>query len=96
MTPAEIHAIFARRVKRERAERRWSVREMAAKSDVLSPSTICRAESGREVRLSAALAITDVLGLTIAEMFGEAECEHCDGKPPAGFSCPRCGRLGAT
>lgn len=96
MTPVEIHAVFARRLRREREAQGWSLREMASRSDALTPSTINRAESGREVWLSMALAMCDVLGLTLAEMFAPPVCDHCDGKPPAGFSCPDCGRLGES
>ena len=97
MTPVEVHALFSRRVLRERTRQGLSVREMAARSGGrLSPSTISRAEAGREVWLTAALAIADVLGMTLADMFTPPECTHCDGSPPAGFSCPDCGRVGAT
>lgn len=96
MTATAFHQVFARRVTRERTLRGWSVREMAARSDVLSHSTICRAEAGREIWLGMALAIAEVLELTLAQMFDPPVCGHCDGKPPAGFSCPDCERLGVS
>ena len=96
MTPAEIRAVFARRLGRERERQGWSVREMASKGEGVLASTISRAENGHEIWLSAALAMADVLGLTLAEMFGEPDCANCDGKPPARFSCPECGRTGVS
>ena len=92
---AEIHAVFARRVVREKTARGLNTRELAAKSG-LSLSTVWRAENGREVWLSSALAITAALGMPLAEMFTPPECGRCDGRPPAGFACPDCGRLGAS
>jgi len=44
--------------------------------------------------LRAAIAISVVLDIPFTEMFAEPECFHCDGKPPAGFVCPDCGRTG--
>ncbi len=96
MTPAEIRTVFGRRVLRERTARGWSVRELAARTSGLSPSTITRAENGHEIWLTGALAITAALGMPLAEMFTPPECGRCDGHPPAGFACPDCGRLGAS
>jgi len=97
MTPEEMRVVFGKRARKARLERRWSVREMADRSGgVLSPSTITRAERGREIVLGAALAIAGALGLTASELLAEPECARCDGNPPAGFSCPDCDRTGAT
>jgi transcriptional regulator with XRE-family HTH domain len=97
MTPDEMRAVFGRRARKARLERRWSVREMADRSGgALSPSTITRAERGREIWLGMALAIAGALELTLAQMLAEPECARCDGNPPAGFSCPDCDRTGAT
>jgi transcriptional regulator with XRE-family HTH domain len=93
MTPAEVRAVFARRVLRERRARDWSMRELAGKAGV-SPATVHRAEMGHEVYLSVAVAVGGALGMTLAEMFSPPECGHCDGHPPAGFLCPECGRGG--
>jgi transcriptional regulator with XRE-family HTH domain len=95
MTPDELRAVFGKRARKARLARRWSVRELADRSGgVLSPSTITRAERGREIVLGAALAIAGALGLTASELLAEPECARCDGEPPAGFSCPDCGRTG--
>jgi transcriptional regulator with XRE-family HTH domain len=97
MTPEEMRAVFGRRARKARLERRWSVREMAERSGgALSPSTVTRAESGREVYLGAAFSIAGVLGTALAELLADPECARCDGEPPAGFSCRDCGRTGAT
>lgn len=97
MTPGEMRVVFGRRARKARLERRWSIREMAGRSGgVLSPSTITRAERGREIVLGAALAIAGALGIPASEMLAEPECARCDGEPPAGFSCRDCGRTGAT
>lgn len=96
MTPAEMQAVFGRRVRREREQRGWTLREMAGRSSALSMATISRAENGREIQLGSALEMAAALGLPLAEILSEPECGNCDDSPPARFSCPECGRTGAS
>jgi len=95
MTPRQndVPAAFGRRIKHEREQRDWSMRELGGKSGV-APSSIQRIEKGRDVALSSALAVAAALGLSLGDAFAEPECIRCDGKPPPGFICSACGREG--
>jgi ribosome-binding protein aMBF1 (putative translation factor) len=83
---------FGRRVTRERDHRGWSMRELARKADV-SVSTVQRAERATgDLYLSLAACICAALGVPLSQMVADAECDTCDGMPPAGFICEACGQ----
>ncbi len=92
--PADaVTRIFAFRVKRYRAERGWTGRELARKCE-LSPSTIIRIEQGHATFLGYAAVIAGALGVPLTAMLEPIECSRCDGSPPAGFTCRACGTEG--
>lgn len=90
-----VPAAFGRRLARERDRRGWSLREAADKCG-LSPSTIDRAEDGRDLALSNAIALAAVYGVSMNALLAESTCETCDGTPPAGFICAACKQEGVA
>ncbi len=62
----------------------------------MNASTILHIEQGRDMALSSAISLIAALGLGLDWLLSEPECEVCDGMPPAGFICGRCGLEGKT
>lgn len=90
---ADINRLFGEKVKRERTERDWSIRDLCEKAGGLSPATVHRAEKGTtEVWLSVAARIAVALGTPLGDLVATPVCRQCDGSPPAGFICSACGR----
>jgi transcriptional regulator with XRE-family HTH domain len=81
------------RIARLRKERGWAVRELGRKTG-LAGSGLANIEAGNDFRISSAIALAEAFGVGLADLLAEQECAHCDGRPPAGFMCPECGRLG--
>lgn len=81
---------FGRRLQREREARHWSLREAAEKAGVAA-ATIMRAEQGRDVALSNAIAFAAAYGVSMDALLAGSACEVCDGMPPDGFACLSCG-----
>jgi len=80
-----------RRLRREREQRGWSLRQTAARSGVAA-ATVIRLERGHDGTLTSLIALTGVLGLSLDGLVAEVSCATCDGTPPAGFACGECGR----
>jgi transcriptional regulator with XRE-family HTH domain len=91
----EVPAAFGRRIKREREQRGWSLRDLGAECG-MNASTILRIEGGSDAALSNAVAIAAGLGLPLSVLLTEPECARCDDRPPAGFICAACRREGAA
>lgn len=84
--------MFGQRLQRHRLQRGWSLRDLAAKADVASASTINRVENGKgDIWLSAAVKLAAALEVSLDELLAEPVCAKCDGHPPAGFTCNECG-----
>jgi transcriptional regulator with XRE-family HTH domain len=92
---AESVAAFAANVARLRASRGWTLREMGEMTG-MSASTALRAEQGKDLYLSSALALADVFGVPLGDLVGEPDCAHCRDAPPRGFTCDACGAKGAV
>ena len=87
----EVPATFGRRLRSERESRGLTLRQLAADARV-NATTVLRAEQGRDVALSIAVALAAALGLPLAALLAELECARCGGVPPSGFVCLACGR----
>lgn len=46
------------------------------------------------VKLEQVVAAARVFGVSMEFLVGVTACERCDDKPPAGFTCSKCGRPG--
>lgn len=88
-------------VKAERLKRGWSqeklVRRMRNAGINWMQSTVTKTESGnRPIRVREVFTLAALLSLDLNAMVVPIEplCAHCDGKPPAGFTCNDCGVVG--
>ncbi len=90
MTAQSVPSVFGRRLRRERQARDWTIREAARKCG-MAPATVGRAEAGRDIALSNALALAALYGVTLDWLLAGTACEACDGVPPDGFACLSCG-----
>lgn len=100
----EPERTFGAAVQRARAERCWSQeqvrRRLAASFGVdLSSSAFSRLECAkRPIRFGEAVALAALLNIDLAPLIPAgvpiAVCDHCDGTPPAGFTCNDCGTAG--
>lgn len=59
----------------------------------LQNTTITQPQCTR-VKLEQVVAASRVFGVPIEFLVGLTPCDLCDDKPPAGFTCSRCGRPG--
>jgi transcriptional regulator with XRE-family HTH domain len=93
-TPDPIVALFAKRLRRERLARSWSLRDLAERADV-AISMLSRAENELSCpSLTTAVRVATAFGIPLGDMTGTGVCGNCDGQPPAGFICGECGRKG--
>lgn len=77
----------AQGIRRIRIERGWSLDDVALLLGCDS-SRVSRIEHGRRGTPEAAL-VADALGVPLEHLL--ASCPRCDGKPPYGYRCLRCG-----
>jgi len=88
--PRGADEAFAANVKRLRAARELSLRDLAANAGV-GHTVLYRIEHGQAAQLGHAVAIAAGLGVQLADMLGGGPCGTCFGRPPAGFACLSCG-----
>ena len=77
----------ARGMRRVRTERGWSLDEVALLLGC-HPSRISRIETGVRGTPDPAT-VADLLGVPVDYLL--APCPRCNGSPPYGFQCTRCG-----
>jgi hypothetical protein len=77
----------ARGIRRIRTERGWSLDDVALLLGC-DRSRVSRIESGQRGTPVPSL-VADALGVPVEHLL--AACPRCDGKPPYGYQCMRCG-----
>lgn len=77
----------ARGIRRVRMERGWSLEDVALLLGC-DKSRVCRIERGQRGTPVPAL-VADALGVPLDHLL--APCPRCEGTPPFGYRCTRCG-----
>lgn len=91
--PDAVPPWIGKRIKHLRTERQWTLQDLSRRCG-LSKSGISKIEAGNDFTVSSAIAIAEAFGMPVTDLLASPVCGHCDGKPPAGFLCPECGRKG--
>jgi transcriptional regulator with XRE-family HTH domain len=99
VTPNQLVAYNMRRIRRSRGLTQEQLGDRLSWSHA-SVSAAERSVGGKRVKKFDAdeiVAIAGALGIDAADLLaGILPCAHCNGEPPAGFTCQACGTEGDT
>ena len=89
--------IFGARIRRERRRQNLTSAQVAIRAGLSGHNAVYRMEKAvSEPGLFKAAAVAAALGVSLDTLLAPADCEACDGLPPAGFVCPDCHKRGGT
>jgi transcriptional regulator with XRE-family HTH domain len=92
----KVEEIFVKRMRELRQGRGWTqatLRDwMRVEGVDLHRSAVAAIEIGkRHVRLEEAHAIAKALNVPLSDLMTLPDCSICNGTPPKGFTCTKCG-----
>lgn len=85
--------LFKRRTERARKEQGLTIAGLAAKAG-FSHHRLVSLYRHPGCTLDNAVALASALGLSLDALVAPSSCDVCDGLPPAGFTCQKCGTHG--
>jgi hypothetical protein len=92
--PAEQFAVVGANIRTPRLCKQWTQAKLGELMGWPTVATVCGAEGRREGRQRGFTAeevrqLTDIFGVSAQRL--TTRCVNCDGNPPTGFACLRCG-----